>query len=230
LRHTAARVPSAVPRQHKLALTRSLPDSIDALWQSLDKKVRNQVRKGQKEGLTVEFGGRSLVDDFYSVFAHNMRDLGTPVYAKDLFSRTLEEFPDQARVCVVRHDRRPIGAAICMRFRETVLVPWASSLRAYRNLNANMLLYWSLMESATREGARIFDFGRSSPESGPHRFKLQWGAAETPMTWEYLALTKQGAPSGGADDPRFRYAVAVWKHLPVWLTTIAGPRIVRAIP
>ena len=29
-------------------------------------------------------GGAELVDDFYAVFAHNMRDLGTPVYGKAL--------------------------------------------------------------------------------------------------------------------------------------------------
>jgi len=230
LRHTAGRVASAVPRQHKLALTRPLPASGEELWQSLDKKVRNQVRKAQKEGLTVDFDGTALVDDFYHVFKHNMRDLGTPVYAKHLFSRTLQQFPTRAQVCVVRLQGRPIAASIVLRFRDTVLVPWASSLKSHRHLNANMLLYWSMLESATRDGVRTFDFGRSSPDSGPHRFKLQWGAVATPMTWEYLSLTKDAPLSQGADDPRFRLAVAVWRHLPIWLTTIAGPRIVRAIP
>ena len=66
-----------------------LPSTVDDLWKDTDRKVRNQVRKAQKEGLVVQEGGEELVDDFYSVFSRNMRDLGTPVYPKRLFAETL---------------------------------------------------------------------------------------------------------------------------------------------
>jgi len=49
------------------------------MWDGLDRKVRNQVRKAQKSGLTAERGGTALLDAFYAVFARNMRDLGTPL-------------------------------------------------------------------------------------------------------------------------------------------------------
>ena len=52
-----------------------------------------------------------LVDEFYAVFAHNMRDLGTPVYARAFFVEVLRTFPDTARVFVVRHDG-PAGGGV----------------------------------------------------------------------------------------------------------------------
>ena len=65
LRHRAPLIPSLPRREHKLALTRPLPASSDELWAKVDRKVRNQVRKAQKDGLTVVSGGAELVDQFY---------------------------------------------------------------------------------------------------------------------------------------------------------------------
>jgi FemAB-related protein (PEP-CTERM system-associated) len=180
--------------------------------------------------LVVENGSQSLVDDFYQVFARNMRDLGTPVYSRRLFTETLRVFEDRARLHVVRHDGRAIAGAVTIRFRDTVIVPWASSLREFRHLCPNMLLYWAMLERATTDGLRLFDFGRSTRGAGTHSFKQQWGAREIPIHWEYVLLKRADAPDHGLEGSRFDAAIAAWQRLPVWLTNRVGPRIVRNIP
>ncbi|MEO7192554.1 MAG: FemAB family XrtA/PEP-CTERM system-associated protein [Vicinamibacterales bacterium] len=230
LRHQGRQADQLPFRQHKLALTRALPATVDALWTATDRKVRNQVRKAQKEGLTATVGGSELVDDFYGVFARNMRDLGTPVYSKQLFVETLRRFGDRARVHVVRNKDRALAASIAIGFRTTVLVPWASSLREFRHQCPNMLLYWSMLERATMGKMATFDFGRSSPESGPHHFKLQWGASEAPLHWEYVLLTRTEAPDHGPTNPKFQMMIAAWQRLPLSLANFIGPSIVKNIP
>jgi serine/alanine adding enzyme len=230
LRHRDRQCPDLPFRQHKLGFLRALPSTRDALWQATDRKVRNQVRKAQKEGLVCVHGGVELVDEFYRVFAENMRDLGTPVYTKRLFSSTLTIFAERARVFVVRRGDQPMAVGITFGFRDTTIVPWASSLRAYRQLCPNMLLYWTMLEHAVSSGVSTFDFGRSSPGSGPHQFKLQWGAAEVPLHWEYVLLSAARAPEHGAASPRFSLAVELWKRLPLALANRLGPHIVRHIP
>ena len=79
-----------------------LASSEEAQWKALDNKVRNQVRKAQKSGCVAETGGAELIDDFYDVFARNMRDLGTPVYGMQLFDETFRAAPAACRVYVVR--------------------------------------------------------------------------------------------------------------------------------
>jgi FemAB-related protein (PEP-CTERM system-associated) len=217
-------------RQHKVSMRRGLPDTTDALWNSIDRKVRNQVRKAQKADLSVSIGGRELVGDFYRVFSENMRDLGTPVYSRRLFEGVLEAFPERARLHVVRHAGRPIAASCVLRFRDTDLVPWASSLRAERHLCPNMLLYWSMMEAAVMRGATVFDFGRSSPDAGTAQFKLQWGAEAAPQSWEYVLLKGGALPEQGPAGGRFSLAVEAWKRLPLWIANAAGPHVVRNIP
>jgi serine/alanine adding enzyme len=230
LRHIHRQCPDLAVRQHKLRLTRPLPATPEALWKDIDRKVRNQVRKAQKEGLTVVEGGAELVDDFYAVFAHNMRDLGTPVYTKRLFSETLELFADRARVFVVRLGTRPVAASISLRFHDSVLVPWASSLREFRALCPNMFLYWTMMERAVSTGATVFDFGRSSPGGGTHHFKLQWGAVEAPLAWEYALITRATTPDQGPSNPKFRAAIEAWTRLPLSVANSLGPRIARHLP
>ena len=44
-----------------------LDETSELMWSRLDRKVRNQVRKAEKSGVTVESGGVELLDDFYPV-------------------------------------------------------------------------------------------------------------------------------------------------------------------
>jgi FemAB-related protein (PEP-CTERM system-associated) len=101
-------------RTDKVHMRLDLPAKPGQLWSDLDPKVRNQVRKGQKNGLTVSWGGAELLADFYAVFSRNMRDLGTPVYGQRLFREVLANFPDRAEFCVVRTGRLPVAAALLL--------------------------------------------------------------------------------------------------------------------
>jgi len=230
LRHRRQQMPSLPCRAHKIGLTMPLRPSVDDLWDGLDRKVRNQIRKAQKSDLEVESGGSVLVDDFYTVFARNMRDLGTPVYSSRLFSEILQQFPGQARLFIVRHGGKPVAGAMTIHGSSQFEVPWASSLLEYRHLCPNMLLYWSMIQFAATSGCSVFDFGRSSPGGGTHQFKTQWGAIAQPLHWEYVLLDRASVPDFGPGNPRFSAAIRTWKRLPVWLTTCVGPAIVRNIP
>lgn len=229
LRNTDRHVSELPYRQQKVGARLQLPSNPGTLWAALDRKVRNQVRKAQKEGLTVERGNVALVDEFYTVFAHNMRDLGTPVFPKRLFVETVEQMRGGGCVFIVRKDAQAVGGGIALGWRDTVLVPWASSLRAYRPFCPNMLLYWSMLEWAVSSGYQVFDLGRSTPGAGTHHFKQQWHPDEFPLHWEYVLLGRSDPPKHGPDQPAFKVAVEMWKRLPLWITTRLGPGIVRHI-
>src|SRR5262249_53383948 len=156
-----------------------LPATPGELWESLHSKVRNQVRKGQKSGLTVDWGQQDLLPEFYAVFARNMRDLGTPVFSRRLFESILQQFPERAELCIMRSAGRALAGALLLHGWGITEVPSASSLRKFNHSNANMLMYWHLLERAVKRNQAVFDFGRSSEESPTYRFKKQWGAMPT---------------------------------------------------
>jgi FemAB-related protein (PEP-CTERM system-associated) len=230
LRHREPMFDGLPVKQHKVSMAFTLPETKQAAWDGLDRKVRNQIRKAQKSGLTAALGGGELLDCFYDIFARNMRDLGTPVYPESFFAETLRRFPDRTRIGVVRHGTQPVAAGFISTFRDVIEVPSAGSLREFRSQCPNYLLYWSVIEHAIAAGARVLDFGRSTPGEGTFLFKQQWGARPGPLSWEYQMLSRRDVPDRSPANSRFAPAIAVWKHLPVGLTRLVGPHVVRSLP
>jgi FemAB-related protein (PEP-CTERM system-associated) len=234
LRHIGRRFDDLPCKQHKvtmrLALRSPEVSASGDLWERIDRKARNQVRKAQKSELTVVRGGSELLSEFYTVFARNMRDLGTPVYGRQLFEEVLAAYPERARLIVVRLKDAPVAAGFTYRTRAMIEIPWASSIRDYNNLCPNHLLYWHALETAAAEGVETFDFGRSTPDEGTFKFKEQWGAEPVPLHWEYWLASGDAPPDQSPKNPKFKLMIETWKRLPLWLANAAGPRIVRNIP
>jgi FemAB-related protein (PEP-CTERM system-associated) len=216
--------------QHKVSMRLDLPREPETLSTRFPSKLRSQIRRALKEQLTVRIEGTEILDDFYRVFSRNMRDLGTPVYGRRFFETILETFPKDARICVAYLGRQPVAAGFLYGFQNTLEIPWASSDRRYNHLSANMLVYSSALDYACREGFEVFDFGRSTPGGGTYRFKEQWGAHSVPLHWYHWS--PDGCPVADVSPENSKYGLAIktWKRLPLALTRLIGPSIVRSIP
>ncbi len=230
LRHTEPWSAELPTKQHKVAMILDLAESSEALWQGFNPKLRNQIRKAEKSDLTATVGGRELLADFYRVFARNMRDLGTPVYSRKFFSRILAVFREKSHIIVVHLQKKPVAAGLVSRFHDTMEIPWASSIRAYNPLCPNNLLYWTALQLALASGCRRFDFGRSTPGEGTYNFKKQWGARPTLLHWQYLLPEGRAMPELNTKNPKFDLAIKLWRKLPLPVTRLLGPRIVKCIP
>jgi FemAB-related protein (PEP-CTERM system-associated) len=216
-------------RTNKVHMRLALPSFPGPLWSGFKPKVRNQIRKAEKNGLSVHWGTFDLVDEFYAVFSTNMRDLGTPVYSRKLFWAILRHFPEAAEICVVRQNERALAASLLVHGKGISEVPSASSLRAFNPLCANMLMYWNLLERGIERGQAVFDFGRATRGSSTYKFKQQWGAVEYPAIWQY-AFRGGLAADLRPDNPKYERFVRLWQNLPVGVTRLIGPPIVRGIP
>ena len=228
-RHVQSHSFVALRKQHKVTMILDLVASIDGQWQAFDAKLRNQIRKAQRSGLTVRMGKAAEIRGFYEVFARNMRDLGTPVYSRRFFEEILSSFPETSTVFSVYSQQTIIASGIALSYRDTVQVPWAASHRGYRQMCPNNLLYWEIIQYAIKEGFRRFDFGRSTPGEGTYKFKEQWGARPVPLSWEYW--TQAGTlPDISPKNPKYAWVISLRKRLPVPVTSWIGPSIVRNIP
>jgi FemAB-related protein (PEP-CTERM system-associated) len=230
LRHVERQLPQLPARTHKVTMRLALGDDVTRTWDGLDRKVRNQVRKAEKSGLTFRRGGAELLDRFYDVFAVNMRDLGTPVYSPRFFREVVAAFPSTSGVCLVDHGDRTVAGAIALSHRDVLEVPWASSLREYRSQCPNNLLYWKIIEHAIDTRKTSLDFGRSTPNEGTYHFKEQWGTRPEPLYWEYAMQGGRELPNLSPSNPKYRAAIDIWTRLPLAVTNFLGPYIVRSIP
>jgi FemAB-related protein (PEP-CTERM system-associated) len=217
----------ADPRQDKVTMMLDLVGGEAGIWKGLPAKVRNQVRKAEKSGLSTVVGGPELLEEFYRVFVVNMRDLGSPVHGRNFFTSMAAGFGSQLRVRLVREGGKAVGGLISLRFKDTVFVPWASALREYFPKCPNNLLYWHEIQDSCASGFKSFDFGRSSVGSGTYEFKRQWGAHAVPLYWYVVPDKRGGGNAIDGSSLKYRLFREVWQRLPVGLSAAIGPRIRR---
>ena len=165
-------------------------------------KLRSQINKGIKNGLTWDIGGPSLLPAFYKNLFPKHADLGSPVHSFNFFKTIFSVFPGRAFICVIYHKGTPAAAGFVFRFKNRLFNPWASSLKQFRSLNTNMLLYWQMIRLACDLYLDTFDMGRSSKGAPTFRFKQQWGPKLTPLSWYTLTGERH---KGAGRNPLHQY-------------------------
>jgi len=224
-----------VSKTHKVRMLLDLPETSDILLASFKAKLRSQIKKAEKNGLTVELGhSDKLIDEFYDVFSCNMKDLGSPTHSKKWFTEIKNNYKEDMIISIIEHEDQAIGAGIVLFKGSIATIPWASTKREFNHLAPNMLLYWSLLKYSTDSGYKTFDFGRSSYDEGTFKFKKQWGAKPILLEWkeyrkfgdEYIYESKMSFKK----SRKIRLLIeTVWKYMPLPLTIIIGSRIRKYI-
>ena len=130
----------------------------------------------------------------------------------------------------MKRDGRAVAAANLFFFKESVYPQWGGSLKEYRGMYPNELLYWRAIEYACENGYRYFDFGRSRWDSGTFRFKSRWGAEPRPLFYQYYLNRAKEVPEIDPTNRRYRLYIELWKRMPLFLANRIGPRIIRYVP
>lgn len=228
---TLAQVQKRPSNCKKVSMLLPLTHSEALLRQSFGAKVRAQVNKANEFAPSVVFGGSELLNDFYHVLSTNMRDLGTPLYEKAWFESLIEALPEHTYLCVVYLAKRPVATGFLIQNNAVMEIPWASTLKKFNHMNINMWMYDQILAFAVTKGCSWFDFGRSTYNEGTYRFKKQWGARPIQHYWYTLGKDNDSAEGGlNPDNPKFKLAIAIWQHLPVWITRIIGPFVAKQLP
>ena len=214
----------------KVNMVLDLPETPELLGKAIGSKRRSQIKRPIREGVSHQFGGVELLDDFYEVFCQNMRDLGTPVYSKGFFQRILETFPNNTLICMVYWQGKPVSTGFLMHYKNRMEIPWASTVRYANRISVNMYLYWQILSYAIEAEFAQFDFGRSTIDAGTYKFKKQWGAQPEQCYWYHWVPEGGELPNLSPSSSKFDLAIKVWQKLPLAITKLIGPPIVRNLP
>jgi FemAB-related protein (PEP-CTERM system-associated) len=209
---------------------RPLPADETTLLASLPKKIRYAIRQARRSGLSSQLGREALLDQFYDVFAANMRNLGTPVYPKRFFAELLRAFPDHTDIMLVRLNGRVAGATMNFYFDGTVLPYYGCAYAALHHTGLTAFMYFELMRRAAERGYTHFDFGRSKRGSGSWAYKRGWKMTERPLPYQFYLVRATRLPGLDPTNPRFKPLIELWKRLPLRLTKLLGPPLIRNIP
>ncbi len=208
----------------------SLADDDDSQLLAIPRKQRAEVRKGLNNDLMVRVGtGQQDRADHYTVYAESVRNLGTPVFPKDLFNQVLDGFGNDADILTVLHEGKPVASVLSLYHKQTVMPYWGGGTWEARRLRANDLMYYALMNHARERGCRTFDFGRSKFGTGAFSFKKNWGFE--PQALSYATRTTEGETARDVNpmSPKYRAQVALWQRLPLGVANRIGPIIAKGL-
>lgn len=197
---------------------------------AISRKQRAEVRKALDSHLTVTTVTSDAEQrDHYRVYATSVRNLGTPVFPRALFTEVIARFGDAADILTVRDNGRAIASVLSLYWRGTVMPYWGGGLPEARKARANELMYFALMRHAWERGCTRFDFGRSKVGTGPFAYKKNWGFEPEPLSYARWLAEGQAARDTNPTSAKYRMQVNAWKRLPLWLANRVGPHISRGL-
>jgi lipid II:glycine glycyltransferase (peptidoglycan interpeptide bridge formation enzyme) len=197
---------------------------MEALFSRLDSSVRRAIRKSEKSGLTIQVErSAGAVAEFLSLHARTRKRHGVPPQP-GVFFRQIHEQIIQAGdgfVVLARDGGTAVAAAIFFVWREKAIYKFGASNETKQSLRGNNLVMWEAIRFLAESGVKQLDFGRTDLEHGGlRRFKLGWGTAETPISYDRLETESQAW--GSVIPRRTGVSAHLFSRLPAIVNRLAG--------
>ena len=154
-----------------------LSKPIDLIWKNFEKRIRNTIRKAEKENIKIiEDNNHIYTNNIYRLHLENMKALGTPPHAKTFFSEIDKNLNKKGLVksIVATYNEKVIAAISIYPHRKNVRWGLGVQSSKHRTKNPLSLLLWHALKWSKTNGYSEFDFGGSRPESNNYFFKRGW--------------------------------------------------------
>lgn len=143
----------------------------EELWEEVNSKRRNEIRKAIKEGVTFELDqSLTALKDCYNILkeVYSRAKLPLPHFSHffDLFSQS--DNKSGLRICTAKFEGKIIGCMLVLVYKETVFDYFAGSPEEYYCKCPNDLIPWEVFKWAKKSGYKKFDFGGAGNPDIPY--------------------------------------------------------------
>jgi len=199
------------------------------VWNSITKKARQNIRKATNSGIKI-VSGNEYFDEFYKLISVNMKQLGTPVHSRKFYKSILDKFDGDAELYIAKLSNETVSVALTIKYGKFVFGYANAAHSNYLTYKPNFLIYWEIIKSMANSGVEYFDLGRSLIDSGTYNFKLNFGAYPVQLYYDYYLNKITDVPNINQENKSLKIAANVWSHLPLSLTKLIGPHLIKYIP
>lgn len=186
---------------HRLRL---LPNA-ETLFAGFNKSsVQRKIRRAEREGLKYEKGrGTDFLREFYRLQVATRKRHCLPPQPFDWFRALAENFGERCNIWLALADGKPAAAVMMLTHKRTLTYKYGCSDGESMHLGGTQLLFWRAIQNGVQEGFEELDLGRTGTgNKGLLRFKDQWGASRSELTYWRFPTPRQSAPSVWPDRLR----------------------------
>ena len=192
----------------------------EQLWKGYKKRVRRDIRKAEKSGISIhEAMNSEEIDVLFSLYLETMRrNEAYNTWTKKMFNAIYRELAQrgEAAILLAKLKDEIIAGIILLFSPETIYYFFAASAQKYLSLCPNDLLAHHGICLTIRKGRRYFDLMTSKKEDiALMNFKEKWGAQKHPFYFYEKSLTP--------------IRPWLWKRLWGLMNTSIGTRLIRSL-
>jgi FemAB-related protein (PEP-CTERM system-associated) len=217
------------PVSRYVTFTQEIQSGDEAILETIPRKTRYMVRKALRHSYT----SRTTQDrgPFEELYSRSLQKLGTPCFPSRHFAALQRNFGEKLEIREILLDGKVVAAVLSFYFNDRILPYYGASDPAFNFASPNNFMYFELMRQSALAGCAVFDFGRSKKEgSGSFDFKSHWGMRMRDLPYEMLLVKRKQLPHYSPNNPSFRWAIKAWQHVPLPVTRLIGPHLVRLVP
>jgi len=204
-----------------------IAENSDKILANIKKKQRAVIRHSLKNELSFSISSDTKntdFADFYTLLSTSYRNLGTPIFTQRYFENLMTTFGDCSDVAVIRDkDHKPSSAVMNFYFNEQVLPYYGGGNDSARGLKSADFMYYQVMCHAQEKRMTWFDFGRSKNDSGPYKYKKNWGMEPQSLHYYYYLVKASELPNLSPNNPKYKFFIAMWQKLPLKISQLIGP-------
>lgn len=167
---------------HKLNLR---PQSAEIFRGFHKSSTQRKVKRAEREGVVCESGvSERLLGQFYKLLVLTRRRHFLPPQPRTWFSNLVRCMGNQLSIWVASSRGIPIASILTLQLKNTLVYKYGCADQRFFNLGGMQMLFWRIIEQASRQGFNEFDLGRSDQEDhGLILFKDRLGANRSPLTY-----------------------------------------------
>lgn len=173
-------IPSGEPSHsyygHRLQLTKDEKE----LWKKLSSSKQRNIKKAQREGVTVAFYNDSeSIREFYRLHCITRKRHGLPPQPVSFFDAIVNNIVEKGsgEVALANSGGKIIAGALFLFCKSEALYKFGASDKSLQNLRSNDLLMWEAIKRYAQKGYSVLSFGKTEMfHEGLCRFKEGFGA------------------------------------------------------
>lgn len=199
-----------------------LADDSEQILAKVKKKQRAVIRHSLKNDLQYDFSQN--IEPFYQLLSESYRNLGTPIFSKKYFSELVNTFAENTDILLVKDaNGKPSNAVMNFYFKDQVLPYYGGGNADARHIKSADFMYYQVMCHAREKGCHWYDFGRSKNDSGPYKYKKNWGMEPEPLHYYYHLVKATELPNLSPNNPKYKMFINLWQKLPLSISQMIGP-------
>lgn len=154
----------------------------DALWQRVDKNLRQKIRATLRKGIELrDDNSPAGIERLYRLLRFSYGRARVPLLGQELFQAVLNHLPaDSVRIRTAFDGEKPVASIMSLLHAGRIYSWYGGTLRL-AGLSPFACLVWDDICWGIQHGYTIYDFGGAGwphEDYGPRKFKANFGGAE----------------------------------------------------